>query len=122
LIRIRQQAVTPRFAPAIEAYVAGVVAGATGMSIGVLLGAGRAGERAVELRAVHLVLNVFGFIGLVDRRHPAVLRGDAGAQQDVAAGHLDGDARHVRRDSPPRLQSPRSATSASDLVSLLAHS
>ena len=65
LIRIRQQAVTPRFAPAIEAYVAGVVAGAIGMSIGVLLGAGRAGERAVELRAVHLVLNVFGFIGLV---------------------------------------------------------
>ena len=65
LIRIRQQSITPRFAPAIEAYVAAAVAGATGMSIGILLGAGRAGDRAVALRDVHLVLNVFGFIGLV---------------------------------------------------------
>ena len=38
--------------------------GAVGMSIGVLLGTGRAGERAVELRDVHLVINVFGLIGL----------------------------------------------------------
>lgn len=65
LIGIRRRAVTPRFAPAIDAYVAGAVAGATGMSIGLLLGTGRAGQRAVELRDVHLVLNVFGLIGLV---------------------------------------------------------
>ncbi len=65
LTRVRRQAVTPRFAPAIEAYVAAAVAGAVGMSIGILLGADRAGGRAVELRNVHLVLNVFGLIGLV---------------------------------------------------------
>jgi len=65
LLRIRQQAVTPRFAPAIEAYVAAAVAGATGMSIGLLLGTGRAGRSYVELRDVHLVLNVFGLVGLV---------------------------------------------------------
>jgi hypothetical protein len=65
LLRVRRQAITRRFAPAIEAYVAAAVAGAAGMSIGVLLGIGRAGGRAAELRDVHLVLNVFGLIGLV---------------------------------------------------------
>jgi nitrite reductase (NO-forming) len=65
LIRIRHDAVTARFAPAIEAYVAAVVTGAIGMTIGILLGAGRAGANAVELRDVHLTLNVFGLIGLV---------------------------------------------------------
>lgn len=63
--RIRRAAVTRRFAPAIEAYVVAAVAGAVGMSIGILLGVGRASGRAVELRDVHLVLNVFGLIGLV---------------------------------------------------------
>lgn len=65
LLGIRRQAVTPRFAPAIEAYVAAVVTGATGMSIGLLLGTGRAGRSYIELRDVHLVLNVFGLVGLV---------------------------------------------------------
>ena len=65
LVRIRQQAVTPRFAPAIEAYVAAAVAGAVGMSVGLLLGTGRTGRSYVELRDVHLVFNVFGLIGLV---------------------------------------------------------
>jgi hypothetical protein len=65
LIRIRRRAVTPRFAPAIEAYVAAVVAGAAGMSIGLALGTGRAGRSFVHLRDVHLVLNVFGLVGLV---------------------------------------------------------
>jgi hypothetical protein len=65
LTQIRRQAITPRFAPAIETYVAATVSGAVGMSIGILLGTGRAGERAVELRDAHLVLNVFGLIGLV---------------------------------------------------------
>ena len=65
LIRIRREAVTARFAPAIEAYVAAVVTGAIGMTIGILLGAGRAGANAVELRDVHLTLNVFGLVGLV---------------------------------------------------------
>lgn len=65
LIRIRRDAVTARFAPAIEAYVSAVLAGAVGMTIGILLGAGRAGSNALELREVHLTLNVFGLIGLV---------------------------------------------------------
>jgi nitrite reductase (NO-forming) len=65
LVRVRHQAVTPRFAPAIEAYAAAAVAGATGMSIGLLLGTGRTGRSYVELREVHLVLNLFGLVGLV---------------------------------------------------------
>jgi nitrite reductase (NO-forming) len=65
LIRVRRQAVTGRFAPAIETYVAAVVAGAAGMSLGIVLGTGRAGDRAAELRGAHLILNVFGLIGLV---------------------------------------------------------
>jgi MFS family permease len=46
-------------------YVAAVVAGAAGMSIGLALGTGRAGRSFVHLRDVHLVLNVFGLVGLV---------------------------------------------------------
>ncbi|MEO8264409.1 MAG: hypothetical protein ABI706_02755 [Ilumatobacteraceae bacterium] len=65
LLRVRRQAVTDRFAPALEAYVAAVVAGAVGMSLGVVLGAGSTGDRAAELRHAHLILNVFGLIGLV---------------------------------------------------------
>lgn len=65
LVRVRRTAVTPRFAPAIEAYVAAVVAGAVGMSIGIVLGAGRGGVRTFDLRNAHLALNVFGLIGLV---------------------------------------------------------
>jgi hypothetical protein len=65
LARIRHRAATPRFAPAIEAYVAAAVAGAAGMSIGLALGTGRAGRNVVHLRDVHLVLNVFGLVGLV---------------------------------------------------------
>jgi nitrite reductase (NO-forming) len=65
LIRVRRQAVTDRFVPAIDAFVAAVLAGAIGMSLGILLGTGRAGDRAAELRDAHLVLNVFGLVGLV---------------------------------------------------------
>lgn len=65
LTRVRRQAVTDRFAPAIEAYVAAVAAGAVGMSVGVLLGTNRTGNRAVELRNTHLILNLFGLVGLV---------------------------------------------------------
>jgi hypothetical protein len=65
LVGIRRHAVTDRFAPAIDAYVAAVFAGVTGMSIGTLLGVGRGGARTAELRDTHLVLNVFGLVGLV---------------------------------------------------------
>jgi nitrite reductase (NO-forming) len=65
LLRIRQQAVTRRFAPAIEAYAAAVVAGAVGMSLGLVLGTGRGGTRTLELRGAHLILNLLGLVGLV---------------------------------------------------------
>lgn len=65
LIRVRRRAVTDRFAPAIEAYVAAVVAGSVGMSLGIVLGAGRGGTYSAEFRGAHLVLNVFGLVGLV---------------------------------------------------------
>ena len=65
LVGVHRRAVTPRFRPAIEAYVAAVAAGATGMTIGIVLGVGHGGARSGHLRDVHLVLNVFGLIGLV---------------------------------------------------------
>ncbi len=65
LLHIRQHAITDRFAPAIEAYVAAVIAGCAGMALGLWIGTGRAGARALELRGAHLVLNVFGLVGLV---------------------------------------------------------
>ena len=65
LVRIRGEAITPRFGPAIEAYVAAVVAGAIGMAIGVLLGTGADVTNPAALRQVHLTLNLFGLVGLV---------------------------------------------------------
>ena len=41
LIRVLRQGVTDRFEPAIEVYVAAVVARAAGMSLGIVLGVGR---------------------------------------------------------------------------------
>ncbi len=65
LIQVRGRAVTNRFAPAIESYVAAVVVGSAGMSIGILMGAGHVGTRIAEFRTAHLILNVFGLVGLV---------------------------------------------------------
>lgn len=65
LLVVRRRAVTPRFAPAIAAYVVAVLAGSAGMSIGLVLGTGRGGERVLELRGAHLVLNLLGLVGLV---------------------------------------------------------
>jgi nitrite reductase (NO-forming) len=65
LLVVRQRAVTKRFAPAIEAYVAAAVAGAVGMSLGIVLGTGRGGTLILELRGAHLILNLLGLVGLV---------------------------------------------------------
>ncbi len=62
---VRHRAVTNRFAPAIEAYIAAVLFGAAGMTLGIILGVGRAGTRIVEIRGTHLLLNLFGLVGLV---------------------------------------------------------
>lgn len=65
LLLVRRRAVTNRFAPAIEVYVAAVVVGSAGMSIGILLGTGHVGTRIAEFRTAHLILNLFGLVGLV---------------------------------------------------------
>lgn len=65
LLQIRHRAVTRRFAPAIEGYVAAAVAGSVGMSLGLVLGTGRGGTHTVELRGAHLILNLLGLVGLV---------------------------------------------------------
>ena len=65
LLWIRDRAVTPRFAPAIEGYAAAAVAGAIGMAIGLVLGTGHAGTRTLDLRGAHLILNLLGLVGLV---------------------------------------------------------
>lgn len=65
LLSIRRGSVTDRFMPAIDAYIAAFLFGVIGTSIGVVLGTGRAGGRVAELRDVHLIVNLFGLIGLV---------------------------------------------------------
>ncbi len=65
LMGVRRDAVTARFAPAIEAYVAAVALGSVGMTIGVLLGTGHAPMNASPLRDAHLTLNLYGLVGLV---------------------------------------------------------
>ncbi len=65
LVYVRRGAVVDRFAPAIEAYVAAISFGTIGMTLGLLIGSGNAGNRAIEFREAHLTLNVFGLVGLV---------------------------------------------------------
>ena len=65
LLRVRREAVTARFAPAIEGYVVAVAAGSAGMVMGILVIAGPAQTRLADLRAAHLTLNLFGLVGLV---------------------------------------------------------
>lgn len=62
---IRRTATTPRFRPAIDAYLLAFAAGVAGSVVGVLLASGTAGDRWPELRSVHLTLNVLGLVGLV---------------------------------------------------------
>lgn len=65
LASVRRSAVTPRFAPAIEAYVVAAAVGSFGVGIGVLAGSGHPAAESTGLRDVHLTLNVFGLVGLV---------------------------------------------------------
>jgi nitrite reductase (NO-forming) len=65
LLAVRRSAATPRFAPAIEAYLLAVAAGVAGSVLGALLAAGAVGERWAALRSAHLTLNVFGLVGIV---------------------------------------------------------
>ena len=65
LIVVRSQAQTKRFCPVIEAYIAGIITGTIGIFIGVLLGRGYVSYRPYELREVHIILNLYGLIGLI---------------------------------------------------------
>lgn len=65
LWQVRAGAVTPRFHPAIELYVVAAFAGAVGAALGGYLGSGRARSHLPDLRGTHLVLNVYGVVGLV---------------------------------------------------------
>ncbi len=62
---IRRTATTPRFRPAIDAYLLAFTAGVAGSAVGLLLASGNAGRHWAELRSVHLTLNVLGLVGLV---------------------------------------------------------
>lgn len=63
LLEIRRRAVTPRFAPAIDAYLGAIGLGVGGSLLGIALATG--GAATVEARHAHIALNVFGMVGLV---------------------------------------------------------
>lgn len=65
LLVIRHGAVTDRFAPAIDGYVAATALGAVGTAVAVIVATGRASSHWVQLRDVHVMLNVLGLIGVV---------------------------------------------------------
>ncbi|HQV56533.1 MAG TPA: hypothetical protein PKV27_00875, partial [Ilumatobacteraceae bacterium] len=62
---VHRGAVTDRYRPAIEAYVAAHLFGAVGVIVGVVMATGRSGSRHLELRGTHLIVNLFGCVGLV---------------------------------------------------------
>lgn len=61
LVGVRRTGRTPRFAPAIDAYLAAIGAATLGIALGVRLASGA----SLGTRDAHLVLNVFGFVGVV---------------------------------------------------------
>lgn len=65
LSSVRNGAVTRRFLPAIDGYLMAVSFGLVGLLIGALLALGVPGEEWARLRGAHLVLNLFGLVGLV---------------------------------------------------------
>ena len=65
LLGIRRSSVTDRFMPAIDAFIAAFLFGVVGTAIGVVLGTGRAGGSVTALRDAHLIVNLFGLVGLV---------------------------------------------------------
>lgn len=63
LVIIRQNATTPRYRPAIDAYLAAIAFGVVGISIGAALGSGTVSS--LNLHGAHLSINLFGLVGLV---------------------------------------------------------
>lgn len=65
LTRIRSAAATDRFHPAIDGYVIAFVWALFGVIAGIALAADPTGTWWVRLRAAHVAVNVFGFVGIV---------------------------------------------------------
>lgn len=65
LTRIRSAALTDRFHPAIDAYVIAFVWAFLGIVAGVTLAIDPTGTWWFRLRAAHVAVNVFGFVGVV---------------------------------------------------------
>ena len=61
LLGIRRTVRTPRFVPAVDAYLAAIAAAIVGIGLGARLASGA----SLATRDAHLVLNVFGFVGVV---------------------------------------------------------
>lgn len=65
LLAIRRGAVTDRYAPAIDGYVAAMAFGSVGIALAIVMATGRMSDDWVRLRDVHVILNLFGLVGLV---------------------------------------------------------
>ncbi len=65
LVRIRTTGKIDRFRPAVDGYLIAVSFGLVGCGAGVVLASGVAADRGDVLRSVHLIVNVFGLVGIV---------------------------------------------------------
>jgi nitrite reductase (NO-forming) len=65
LLAIRGGAITDRFTPAIDGYVAAMTLGSIGLAVAIMVATGRAPQHWGRLRDVHVTLNVFGLVGVV---------------------------------------------------------
>lgn len=65
LVNIRQGAKVQRFFPAIEAYILSIVLGILSTIIAMYLLSATFTKKSFEFRNIHIVLNVFGLIGLI---------------------------------------------------------
>jgi len=65
LLVIRNGAITDRFVPAIDGYITAMALGSIGLAVAIVMATGRAPRGWVRLRDVHVMLNVFGLVGLV---------------------------------------------------------
>lgn len=65
LVGVRRSSGTDRFHPAIETYLAALGCGGVGVVLGAVIAAADPGAWWERLRAAHILLNVFGLVGLV---------------------------------------------------------
>lgn len=65
LVGVRRTSATDRFLPAIEAYLAAIAFGIVGVGFGAAIATGDPASWWPRLRDAHLVVNVFGLVGLV---------------------------------------------------------